>query len=191
VAANPSTSSSARSHRLEIKLNDVNQLFTSRETAPFHEHGLDPDAEEFIESHAGEFPHAATVALVIELPAKAAERELQPRVEQAVRAHFANCARRNRREFSRLMAEGRRTLVVGITFLALCLLLAARVFTADKSGAINTILHESFVIAGWVALWRPLEICLYDWWPVRQRGRLLRKLTSLPVEIQFAAVGRQ
>ena len=180
-----------RTHLIEIKLNTVNQLFTSRETAPFHEYGLEQDAEELIESRAGDFPLGETVTLVIELPAETAGPELQPHVENAVRAHFTNSARRNSLSFSRLMADGRRTMVVGLTFLAICLLLAARVFTADKSGALNTMVHESCIIAGWVALWRPLEIFLYDWWPVHIRGRLLHKLTTLPVEIRFAGVGNK
>jgi hypothetical protein len=189
VTATPSPSSPARSHRLEIKLNDVNQLFTSRETAPFHEYGLDQDAEEFIESRAGEFPLRETVVLAIHIPGNPDGQETQQRVESAVHIHFTNCARRNSLEFSRLMADGRRTLVVGVTFLALCLLLAARVFPLEKSGALNTMLHESFVIAGWVALWRPLEICLYDWWPVRKRGKLLHKLSTMPVEVRFVRGG--
>ena len=28
------------------------------------------------------------------------------------------------------------------------------------------------MIGGWVALWRPMEIFLYDWWPIRGEVRL-------------------
>ncbi|MEY5098386.1 MAG: hypothetical protein RJA36_1105 [Pseudomonadota bacterium] len=31
----------------------------------------------------------------------------------------------------------------------------------------------SLLIDGWVAMWRPMEIFLYDWWPVAARIRLL------------------
>jgi hypothetical protein len=30
----------------------------------------------------------------------------------------------------------------------------------------------SLVIGGWVAMWRPMEVFLYDWWPVRAEARL-------------------
>ena len=45
-----------------------------------------------------------------------------------------------------------------------------------------SLLRESLVIGGWVAMWRPLEIYLYDWWP-RRIGRIYEKLSRVPVEI--------
>jgi hypothetical protein len=39
-------------------------------------------------------------------------------------------------------------------------------------------------IAGWVALWRPLEIYLYEWWPLRRRGQILDKLSRMAVEVR-------
>jgi len=32
-------------------------------------------------------------------------------------------------------------------------------------------------------MWRPMQIYLYDWWPVRQRGRVYAKLSQMPVEV--------
>jgi hypothetical protein len=172
--------------RIEIQLDDLNQLFNAREDTPFHGKGLNQDAEEFIESTAENFPRDAPVSLVVSLAGKPPAPDAQPRLEKAMRSHFANAARLNKLAFSRLMADGRRTMLVGLTFLAFCLLMAARVFPEDKSGVINTMFHESFIIAGWVALWRPLEICLYDWWPIRKRGHLLQRLAAMAVEVRSA-----
>ena len=43
-------------HRIELRLREVAQLFNSMDPTPFHHKDLDPDAEEFIESWALEFP---------------------------------------------------------------------------------------------------------------------------------------
>jgi hypothetical protein len=40
------------------------------------------------------------------------------------------------------------------------------------------------IILGWVANWRPIEIFLYDWWPLAQRRRLYLRLASAPVEVR-------
>ena len=40
------------------------------------------------------------------------------------------------------------------------------------------------LIIGWVAMWRPLEIFLYEWVPVRRRCRILAKLSKMPVIVQ-------
>jgi hypothetical protein len=44
------------------------------------------------------------------------------------------------------------------------------------------LVDESFLILGWVANWRPLEIFLYDWWPLARRRDLYRRLSSASVE---------
>jgi hypothetical protein len=42
---------------------------------------------------------------------------------------------------------------------------------------------EGLIILGWVANWRPLEIFLYDWWPLARRRRLFQRLAEMPVEV--------
>jgi hypothetical protein len=32
-------------------------------------------------------------------------------------------------------------------------------------------------------MWRPMEIYLYDWWPLRNRGRTYARLSQMPVEV--------
>jgi len=34
-----------------------------------------------------------------------------------------------------------------------------------------------------VAMWRPMEIYLYDWWPLRRRSKIFAKLSHMPVEV--------
>jgi hypothetical protein len=36
-------------------------------------------------------------------------------------------------------------------------------------------------------MWRPMEMYLYDWWPVLRRARVFRKLSAMPVEVVGAA----
>ncbi len=48
----------------------------------------------------------------------------------------------------------------------------------------DTLVEQSFLILGWVANWRPLEIFLYDWWPLARRRRLYRRLAAAAVELK-------
>jgi hypothetical protein len=34
-------------------------------------------------------------------------------------------------------------------------------------------------------MWRPLEVFLYDWWPIRAEDRLLQRLGTMPVRIEY------
>jgi len=57
--------------------------------------------------------------------------------------------------------------------------------TADSP--LGQVLHESLLIGGWVAMWRPLEIFLYDWWPIRAEARLFDRLATMPVRLAYGA----
>ena len=50
---------------------------------------------------------------------------------------------------------------------------------------IGALIQESLLIGGWVAMWRPLEIFLYNWWPIRAERRLYDSLSAMPVRITF------
>jgi hypothetical protein len=52
------------------------------------------------------------------------------------------------------------------------------------SGASVEFLSEGLLIAGWVAMWRPLENFLYDWWPIAGNCRVLQRLASANVELR-------
>jgi hypothetical protein len=36
-------------------------------------------------------------------------------------------------------------------------------------------------------MWRPLEVFLYDWWPIRADIRLFDRLANMPVRLSYAA----
>ena len=77
---------------------------------------------------------------------------------------------------------GRASLVVGLLVLAACVAGAQLIFTHDN--VLSDLLHEGLLIVGWVAMWRPLEILLYDWWPLMRDAQLYERIASMPVELR-------
>jgi hypothetical protein len=171
------------SHRIELNLREIGQLFNTMDPAPFPEKDLDGDAEEFILSWVREFPLDEPVTMVVHLAEFPAGENPQSVIEQGVHHYFAYRARLNRLEFRRLLKDGRQSLVIGIVFLAICLM-ASHAIGGDESGTFRSIARESLTIAGWVAMWRPMQIYLYDWWPLRRRGKLYEKLSRMKVEVR-------
>jgi hypothetical protein len=168
-------------HTIRLKLRDMSQLFNSMDPSPFIEKELDEDAEEFIVSLAHEFSPTAPVKLRIYLdqwPA-ADPKEL---IMTAVHNHFAHRAKITDLEFKRLLRQGRTSLFIGLVFLAACLLLT-KMLLGGEVGTWAAVVRESLTIAGWVAMWRPMQIYLYDWWPLLRRIRIYKKLSHMPVEV--------
>ena len=169
-------------HRIELNLREIGQLFNTMDPAPFPEKDLDADAEEFILSWVMEFPMDEPVVIVIHLNEARMDQDLQSVVEQGVHHYFAYRARLNRLEFRQLLKEGQQSLLIGILFLAACLT-ASHAFGRNGDGTFRSLARESLTIAGWVAMWRPMQIYLYDWWPLRRRGKLYMKLSRMKVEV--------
>ncbi|HKW49195.1 MAG TPA: hypothetical protein VJN70_17205 [Gemmatimonadaceae bacterium] len=65
---------------------------------------------------------------------------------------------------------------------AACLGLGEVLATVLRSG-VGNLLRESLAIGGWVALWRPMKIFLYDWWPIRDEVSRFDRLAAMPVRI--------
>jgi hypothetical protein len=166
---------------IELELHEMNQLFNSMDPSPFHDKDLDGDAEEFILNWAQEYAPHEDVTLTIHLEHWPSE-DPTPLMATAVHNFFAYRAKLNRLEVRRLMEQGRTSLLIGVLFLAVCLLIS-RVLLAGITQQWAGFLRESLTIAGWVAMWRPMQIYLHDWWPVRRRGRTYLKLSRMPVEV--------
>lgn len=175
-------------HRIQLKLREVNQLFNTMDPSPFHERDLDDDAEEFILSWAREFPVKEPVALTVLLAEEPAEGDAQKLIATAVHHHFAGRAAKNRRDFRQLMRDGWQSLLIGLAFLGACLAISEAIGQREPRTLLSVV-RESLVIGGWVAMWRPLEIYLYEWWPLRRRFHIYTKLGHMPVEVRIQPPG--
>ena len=173
-------------HRIEINLRDINQLFNTIDASPFHEKDLDADAEEFIISWAREFPFRDPLVLSIHISQESPTHTPDELVEKAVQHYFSYRATLSRLELRRLLQEGRLSLLIGLVFLSGCLLIASLLRGA---GTIWQVPREGLTIAGWVAMWRPLQIYLYDWWPLRRRWKIFEKMGQMTVEIHRRGSG--
>jgi hypothetical protein len=153
--------------------------------SPFHEKDLDDHAEEFIVSWAQEFPRRDPVSLVIHVNQAPAQPDAQYLVETAVHNYFAYRAKLNWLQFRHLLKQGRTSLIIGLTFLAACMITSQ--LLRRQAGTLPVVLREGLIIAGWVAMWRPMEIFLYEWWPLLRTGRLYEKLSRMHVEVRTRA----
>jgi hypothetical protein len=169
-------------HCIEINLRDINQLFNTMDPSPFVEKDLDADAEEFIINWAQEFPVRDPLCLKIHISGQDSSGIANSVVKQAVHHYFTYRANLSRMEFRRLMREGRLSLIIGLVFLSVCLSVSS-VLGQVSLRTVTQVLSEGLIILGWVAMWRPLQIYLYDWWPLRRRSNIYKKLGRMDVEI--------
>ena len=168
---------------IEVHVAELKQIFNSLDPTPFRERDLDPRAEEFITGWAREISIDQPLGLLIHVDMKEASGEHIATVKAAVRDYFAERASVTRRQLRLLFRRGRTSLVIGLVFLAASIVSGNIAADMLERTDFADIARESLLIGGWVAMWRPLEVFLYDWWPIRAEARLFDRLSAMTVRI--------
>ncbi|HET7845250.1 MAG TPA: hypothetical protein VFL14_13930 [Xanthomonadales bacterium] len=173
-----------REPRIELRLRELNQLFDSFDPAPFHEKDLDHDAEEFIVSWAREYPLGAPLVFRLHLPRDQERFDPQATVQKAIANYFAYRADLARLAVRRTLQLGRSSAVIGVLFLTACTVARALLQGIREDGWLGVV-EEGLLIVGWVAMWRPIELLLYDWRPEMRQKRTYESLSRMRVEVVF------
>ena len=84
---------------------------------------------------------------------------------------------------NQLIRTGLISLAIGLAFLSLALTASAALAPWAETYRTISIFREGLLICGWVAMWRPLQIFLYDWWPILGERRIFDRLGRMPVQI--------
>jgi hypothetical protein len=173
---------------IELHVRELPQLFNMIDPSPFQERDLDPSAEEFIVEWAKELPKFAPLGLMIHVDSRGEATEDASVVRDSVQQYFARRGKAARRRLRELFRRGRISLFIALVFL-IALGELATILTNVLQGRLGSILREGLLIGGWVAMWRPIEIFLYDWWPIRAEARLFERLAAMPVRITYGIRG--
>ncbi len=162
-----------------VKVETVEHLFNPLDPQPLNLRDLDVETADWITNWAEEQHDKKTLAIeIVVADNSAVGREEQ--VTSGIHNHFAYRRWAAGRRLSRLWHEGRISLAIGLVVLAVFTLLA-EVLENPNNGALVRVIRQGLAVAPWVAMWRPMEIVLYLWWPIRAERRTFDKLASATV----------
>jgi hypothetical protein len=170
---------------IEVRVAELRQLFNAIDPSPFRQRDLDPRAEEFIVDWARDLQMDQSWALVVHLNRPAGRPDEAAALREAIQEYFGQRVVASRRKLRELFRRGRISLVIGLAFLSASIAVGDAVAGYLGDGRLGEVIREGFLIGGWVAMWRPLEVFLYDWWPIRAEGHLLQRLSAMPVRIEY------
>ncbi|MEW6122507.1 MAG: hypothetical protein AB1698_07825 [Pseudomonadota bacterium] len=169
--------------QIEIRVERISQLLNMLDPYPFQDRDIDPQAEAFIFEWASDLPKGAPLSIRLHLPHLEAESAAARAFPTTLHHFFRARAEEKSRELKELFRVGRIALVIGLAVLAACILLSELISGRLGDRPFAHFVGESLIILGWVANWRPIEIFLYDWWPLVRDRRLYRRLADAKVEI--------
>jgi hypothetical protein len=169
---------------IELRVEKTAHLFDPLDPFPIPSRDLSKTAEDFIVSWAREFPRAAPIRILVHIPHEEMKASEVAELKSAFGNHFNQRVRGVSGDLHEMFRIGRRSLAIGLAVLVLCVLSGQAALALMGGGPAARIVWEGLIILGWVANWRPIEIFLYDWWPLVRRRRLYQRLSQSAVETQ-------
>lgn len=177
----------ARSERtIPVEVRELAQLHDSLDPSPFHERALDPKFERYLVDSAREHPPSASLVIAIRAPAELARHDRG--IEAAIRAHFGYALESAVRQDRARVRAGQAALGIGLAVLVASL--ALRSTLPDSGTTLVEAVREGLLILGWVALWRPVDILLFEWWERRVERRHLHALAGAEVRFEHPSAQR-
>jgi hypothetical protein len=176
----------ANVHDIRLDLADPRELFHPAELDPI---GGQPYAESGIERILNRIRPQADRPLraTLRLPAAARTPDLEARMRSGLQQYCDHRIAQITNDIASLRQEGLATLWRGLLFLALCML-GSQMLGEPKflPGILARFLDEGLIIAGWVALWYPLDALLYQHWPLKRERRLYESLRRADLALEYA-----
>ncbi|MDD5675427.1 MAG: hypothetical protein PHC61_14750 [Chitinivibrionales bacterium] len=168
---------------IEIRLTELKQFFNTFDPSPFHDKDIDDDAERYIVNSVRAFSLKTKLKLVFYLPQEHYE-EASKVLAYSIDNYFDFRATMFQREMRSTLYEGRVALLLGLLFLFTCI--GLRTLLGFWAGnPLGSIALEGLSIVGWVAMWRPIQIFLYDWWSLYRTIKIYEKIRDMALEISL------
>jgi hypothetical protein len=168
---------------VEIQVEKVSQLFDSLDPSPFSRRDLAARAEDYIVGSARELPTRQPIEIVVHLPTTEVNGLAGGQLGTAFHNYFLDRAEHAGLELKNLLRTGRLSLLIGMVVLAVSFGVGAALQRLFE-GVFGEYWIEGLIILGWVALWRPMEIFLYEWWPLLGERNLYRRLATAEVVVR-------
>ena len=164
-----------------LKLENVDKILIAPREVFYGKRMLNHNAEEFLIEEAEKHPSRSAIYLKVYLPPDALNRAQE--IEAAVHQHFTYRKNKSLRQLNRTLQFGWTSLLIAIVFLSLLVFFTLLVIRRIPEGGLSIIFREILIILGWVALWRPADLLLYEWRQFKRDAGLFERLAQCRIEV--------
>ena len=169
---------------IELAAPDYSYLFDDRDPSKFRQRDLDDDAVEYLVSSVQEVTILKLSKVRIYFD-EMEDFEKQTMVRESIHNFFAYESEMMTRKINSTLKKGVHFLLIGLSFLAFSILMSLILKQYSESFT-ALFFKEGFLLIGWVSMWKPINVFLYDWWPLAESRNVYKKLSE--VEIEFSIV---
>lgn len=139
------------------------------------------DLGERLDDESQALSHNQSIKLIVAISGDTFDEQDVLALKSAIQSYFLYRAQRMRTHRSVSIRRGWDSVRVGVVFLIL-LLLAAELISYVE-GRLSDVVSEGLTVLAWVALWRPTEELVYDWYPYTREMARYRKLMNTLIAV--------
>jgi hypothetical protein len=175
---------------ITLHLDRGEYFFVAPDLDPLHQKAIyEPGVDTvFTKVRAGRLRDA--VRLTLFLPPDQITPGLELRLKESMKDYCLYQVNQFQQSLNMQRRLGRRTLWVGLTILVIALILSGlggyimENATSKFMIGLGGFMFNGFMIIGWVSLWTPTSMLLFDWWPDAVSKRTYEKMAEMPVVIR-------
>lgn len=167
---------------IDVSFHEFKQLYDGRDPSPFYERDLDEDLVRYLVMSCEEIGRDKTKKIVMTEDPSSNKTKHKDDFVMALHHYFEHEVRATENELKHLFKQGRTSLLFALVFLIICVFLAMR-FVGEET-VFHKAISEGLIITGWVALWKPINIFLYEWWPFNRKKKVYTTLSSIKIEFR-------
>lgn len=167
---------------LEVRILSVDQIFDNRDPAPFRDRDLDPDFVDYLVDGVRDLGTSKPIRIVVWL-----EQACPPgQIEEGVHSYFDHALARIDRRRREQVRSGGAALVISVIAIVVLTGLGQLVAMTIPN-ALGAAFQTALEISGWVFMWRPIEVLVYDGIPMRRERRVLRAIATAAIDVRASA----
>ena len=168
---------------VEVALQSPNELYEDKDPSPLRLRDLRPSVENYIVNCVREIPLDQDVRIDFCFYDFEGAEHQNERIEKSIRNYFLYRSQVKMLEFRFKIKNGLKSIVIGLCFLFLCIYLSHTIIKSDNK-LLQTFFGEGLSVLGWVSLWNPIQIFLYEIWPILSMARSFKRCAQLDMNFR-------
>ena len=163
-----------------LRMRSAAAIFITEESPFYGIRMIKKEYEDFLVEQAASAPGRVPLKIRVEL----ANADPQAgRIENAIRQHFDYRKNLAKQEIRNWLNRGWTSLLIAFIFLGIIFLILEVTKGFEPGQALPLTVKEFLIILGWVALWKPADLLLYEWRPHKREAVLYERLEKASIEI--------
>lgn len=170
---------------IEITIDSPYDLYDDKDPSPLKVRDLKPSIENYILTCIREIPKNKKVRINFYFFKFGISDSEIVNLRKSVKEFFDYRSKVRFVDFKFTIRNGLKSVAIGLVFLFMCIFISNKFLNSPQT-LVGRFFLEGLSVLGWVSLWNPVQIFLYEIWPIISNSKNLKRVSKL--DFNFKAI---